>query len=69
MVITGYDDDAIAKDSAGQEHQGLLTLRNSWGANAGNHGDFYMSYDYFKLLVVEAQRIRTIETMIPAVSK
>lgn len=61
MVITGYDDNAVAKDDQGREHRGLLTLRNSWGDSVGDHGDFYMSYDYFKLLVIEAQRIRSVE--------
>jgi aminopeptidase C len=50
MVITGYDDNAIATDSHGNKHKGLLTLRNSWGSMVGNYGEFYMSYDYFKLL-------------------
>lgn len=58
MIITGFDDDAIATDDHGHEHKGLLTLRNSWGTNIGDKGDFYMSYDYFKVLVIEAQRIR-----------
>jgi hypothetical protein len=58
MVITGYDDDAVSIDDSGDEHRGLLTLRNSWGDKIGDHGNFYMSYDYFKFLVIEAQRIR-----------
>ena len=57
MIITGYDDNAIAVDNQGREYKGLLTLRNSWGDQVGDHGNFYMSYDYFKLLVLEAQRI------------
>jgi len=60
MIITGYDDNAIAIDNTGKAHQGLLTLRNSWGNGWGDHGDFYMSYDYFKLLVIEAIRIRSL---------
>lgn len=60
MIITGYDDEAVATDADGHQHKGLLTLRNSWGDKLGDHGDFYMSYDYFKVLVVEAQRIRTM---------
>ena len=63
MVITGYDDDAIATDDEGRTYQGLLTLRNSWGANMGKNGDFYMSYEYFKLLVIEAQRIRSADNI------
>ncbi len=57
MVITGYDDDAVAVDHDGTRHQGLLTLRNSWGENAGDHGNYYMSYDFFKQLVIEVQQI------------
>ncbi len=60
MIITGYDDNAIAKDKEGREYKGLLTLRNSWGKSAGNKGNFYMSYDYFKTLTIEAQRIRKV---------
>jgi hypothetical protein len=60
MVITGYDDNAIATDDQGHQHKGLFTLRNSWGDKLGDKGNFYMSYDYFKVLVIEAQRIRTM---------
>ncbi len=60
MIITGYDDDAIATDDRGRTHKGLLTLRNSWGISAGNAGNFYMAYDYFKRLVNEVQRIRSL---------
>jgi hypothetical protein len=60
MVITGYDDDAVAMDADGHSHRGLLTLRNSWGENMGDKGNFYMSYDYFKMLVIEVQRIRSM---------
>jgi hypothetical protein len=61
MIITGFDDDATAIDPEGHQHQGLLTLRNSWGSNAGDEGNFYMSYDYFKLLAFEIERIRSLE--------
>lgn len=57
MVITGYDDKAVALDQAGKKHQGLLTLRNSWSADAGDHGNFYMTYDYFKKFVGEVVEI------------
>lgn len=50
VVITGFDDDAVATDNTGKKHQGLFTIRNSWGTSAGDKGNFYMSYDYFKLL-------------------
>lgn len=58
MIITGYDDDAIAVDKQGQIYKGLLTLRNSWGGNIGDGGNFYISYDFFKHLTIEVQRIR-----------
>lgn len=57
LVITGYDDDAIATDHTGRIHRGLLTLRNSWGSTVGDHGDFYMTYTYFKAAVLEAHQI------------
>ncbi len=61
IIITGYDNDAVVVDNKGQKHKGLLTLRNSWGSYAGNSGDFYMSYDYFKLLAFEVFRISSTE--------
>lgn len=57
MVITGYDDTAVAVDNEGHEHRGLLIIRNSWGENAGDRGNFYMSYDFFKQFVIEVQKI------------
>lgn len=60
MIITGYDDNAYAKDDFGRIHRGLITLRNSWGDKVGDQGTFYMSYDYFRALVMEAQRIRQL---------
>ena len=57
MIITGYDDDAIATDEDGMQHRGLLTLRNSWGAEIGDSGNFYMTYDYFKALTLDLVRI------------
>lgn len=57
FVITGYDDDAVAVDANGRLHRGLLTLRNSWGPQVGDHGDFYMTYTYFKATLLEAHRI------------
>ncbi|KTD04792.1 C1 family peptidase [Fluoribacter gormanii] len=56
MIITGYDDNAVAVDNYGKKHTGLLTLRNSWGSNMGNNGEFYMSYDYFRLLTYDVRR-------------
>lgn len=58
MVVTGYDDNATVIDHKGVTHHGLLTLRSSWGEDVGDHGDFYMTYDYFQLAILEAYRIR-----------
>jgi hypothetical protein len=60
MLIIGYDDAAIAKDDHGHVHQGLLKVRNSWGKRIGDQGDFYISYDYFNLLALEIQRVRSL---------
>jgi C1A family cysteine protease len=57
MVIIGYDDNAVAKDNEGKEHKGLFTLRNSWGTEVGDNGNYYMSYDYFKAFYIEAAKV------------
>lgn len=57
MVITGYDDNAVIKGPNNTTHHGVLTLRNSWGERAGDKGDWYMSYEYFKSLAVEIQEV------------
>lgn len=61
MLITGFNDHATAVDDMGVTHRGLLTIRNSWGEGAGDHGNFYMSYDYFKLLTLDVERIRALK--------
>lgn len=60
VVITGYDDKAVAVDHQGRKHYGLLTLRNSWGSGIGDAGNFYVAYDYFKAMVTEVQRVRQL---------
>ena len=62
MIITGYDDNAFATDARGRKYTGLFTLRNSWGTGAGDNGEFYMSYAYFKALTLELQRIRHLKS-------
>lgn len=64
LVITGYDDNACAKftenysQSAIVKQQcGILHLRNSWSSFAGDNGDYYMTYDYFKTMALEAYAI------------
>lgn len=57
MVVTGYDDDAIVADNEGGKHKGVFILRNSWSDKAGDHGDFYMTYDFFKHFTYSAEAI------------
>lgn len=58
LVITGYDDYAIAKDKQGKLHRGLFTLRNSWGELAGDYGNYYMSYEYMANLAYDLISVR-----------
>lgn len=58
MVITGYDDNAEAIDDEGKVHRGILTLRNSWEPKAGDEGNYYISYDYFKSLAIDLTQIK-----------
>lgn len=62
MIITGYDDNAVVMEDREDNntnktiqvpHKGVLTLRNSWGEDAGDNGNYYMTYDHFKALVME----------------
>lgn len=55
MIITGYDDDAIVTDEEGGRHKGVFILRNSWSEKAGDHGDFYMTYEFFKHFIFSAE--------------
>lgn len=57
MIITGYDDNASAVDKDGVTHRGLFILRNSWGNEVGDNGNYYMTYDFFKKFVIEVQEI------------
>ncbi len=60
MIITGYDDTAVAMDKYGRRHRGLLTVRNSWGVYVADWGDFYMSYDYFNAFAMDAYAIQVL---------
>lgn len=53
VVIHGYDDTVVVN---GQ--QGVFILRNSWSDRFGDHGDAYVTYDYVKLLLTEANAIK-----------
>lgn len=48
LVVTGFDDQAVITGPNNTKHKGVITLRNSWGLFAGDFGNYYMSYDYFK---------------------
>lgn len=60
VAIIGYDDNATAVDRDGTVHKGLLTIRNSWGTKAGDNGNYYMTYDYFKTFVDEVQKVSRV---------
>jgi C1A family cysteine protease len=57
MIIIGYDDNAVVQDNEGYYSHGVFRLRNSWGPNVGDQGDYYMTYDFFKRFVIEVQRL------------
>lgn len=57
MVITGFDDNAVITDVHNVKHTGVFTLRNSWGADTGDNGSYYMSYDYLTAYVMELKEI------------
>lgn len=60
LVIYGYDDDAQIGDQ-----KGILYIRNSWSERAGHHGNYFMTYDYFKALAYEGQKILVLNGDIP----
>jgi len=57
MIITGYDDNATVTEKNGKSHKGLFMLRNSWGADVGDKGNYYMTYEYFKQFFLEAHEV------------
>lgn len=61
LVVIGYDDNAVVVDEDGKKHQGVFTLRNSWGEDAGDHGNFYMTYDYFKHFAHEINQVFRVD--------
>ena len=56
MVIIGYDDNATVLDNEGGVHKGVFTLRNSWGDDVGDKGNFYMTYDFSKKFAFEVKK-------------
>lgn len=43
VTIVGYDDNKVGPDGS----KGYLKVLNSWGPGWGDHGYFYMPYDFF----------------------
>lgn len=58
MVMIGYDDNAVVTDPRGFINRGVFILRNSWSPFAGDQGNYYLTYDYFMLLLDEAHVLR-----------
>lgn len=57
MVVVGYDDNMVAKNG----DIGAFKLINSWGANWGDQGFIWISYDTFKKMVQEAYVMTGLE--------
>ena len=54
--VIGYDDTAVVRDPiTKQADTGLFKVANSWGENAGHGGYYYISYNYAKHFLNEAQ--------------
>ena len=45
ISLVGWDDNYTMTTSDGKTHTGAWLMRNSWGADAGDKGYFYISYD------------------------
>ena len=59
VAAIGYDVNKVMPDG-----KGAIVCRNSWGADWGDHGNFYLPYGYFAgdLLVSDIWTIRKVET-------
>ncbi len=55
IVLYGYDDNATVLNSKGEKQTGVFLVRNSWGRNTPE----FMTYDYFRLMAVDAYSINT----------
>lgn len=57
VVLYGYNDNIITRNEAGESQKGVFYVRNSWGEEMNE----YMTYDYFKLMSLEATSINTVK--------
>jgi C1A family cysteine protease len=46
VALVGYDDSKVITAADGAASKGAFLVRNSWGANWGLSGYFWMAYDY-----------------------
>ncbi len=53
LIVFGYID--------GADDDGLLILRNSWGSDSGDGGNYYMSYDYARQMLLEVTALHVEE--------
>ncbi|MBA3536460.1 MAG: hypothetical protein H0T84_07620 [Tatlockia sp.] len=64
IVLYGYDDESLARMPDGSLQKGLFYVRNSWGTERPyNHGIEFMTYDYFKMMAVDAIYIVTLDSI------
>ncbi|MCF6765220.1 hypothetical protein L3V82_05510 [Thiotrichales bacterium 19S3-7] len=52
MLIYGY------QENPNQPGNGIFYVRNSWGDDVGDYGDFYMTYNFADKMMMEAYEIK-----------
>ena len=57
MLITGYDTEMTVRDPSGYQEKGVFRVRNSWGPWAGYKGDYWVTENYLKAMLIEAHEI------------
>ncbi|MFU2158916.1 C1 family peptidase, partial [Caldisericum sp. AR60] len=54
LAVVGYNDNLYYTDASNVKHYGAFKIVNSWGTSYGYGGFVNLSYDFFKVDVVEA---------------